>query len=123
MTTKMKVARYTRTGMIRWYQRYHSDTDLTMEDICAKVGCHLSTLSRWFRKFEEEGVKGDVGISTEAEAEAEDCPPSKTTPIFSQQTQPGTTEALLDENSYLRWWCQGERKGYVDRLLKEMQKD
>ena len=29
---------------------------------------------------------------------------------------------LEDENSFLRWWCEAERKGYVERLLHEIAK-
>ena len=29
---------------------------------------------------------------------------------------------LNEENAYLRWWNQGERRGWVDRLLREIQK-
>ena len=32
------------------------------------------------------------------------------------------TEKLLDENAFLRWWNQGERAGWVDRLLKELER-
>jgi len=30
-------------------------------------------------------------------------------------------EQLTDENAFLRWWNFGERKGWVDRLLKELE--
>lgn len=29
---------------------------------------------------------------------------------------------LEEENSFLRWWCEAERKGYVERLLHEIAK-
>jgi predicted transcriptional regulator len=31
-------------------------------------------------------------------------------------------DKLIDENSFLRWWNLGERQGFVDRLLEELEK-
>lgn len=39
------------------------------------------------------------------------------------QLNPSELQALRDENTFLRWWCVGERRGYVDRLLKEVSSD
>jgi len=36
---------------------------------------------------------------------------------------PSVDEGLKDENKFLRWWCEGERRGYVDRLLSQIQED
>lgn len=31
-----------------------------------------------------------------------------------------TIQKLLDENEFLKWWNEGERKGYVEKLLHQM---
>jgi hypothetical protein len=31
-------------------------------------------------------------------------------------------QRVQDENAFLRWWNEGERRGYVERLLSEIQK-
>jgi transposase len=49
--------------------------------------------------------------------------PKKSDPVKTMITNSlKQADTLVDENAFLRWWCQGERAGFVDRLLQELKK-
>lgn len=48
------------------------------------------------------------------------------TPDLQSDLQPNfqnELDILKTQNEFLKWWCIGERKGFIDKLLKELNKD
>jgi len=64
-----------------------------------------------FRKFVERERQG---LSGEGPVKSQKGPTKEITRLQDQ------VEALLVENKYLRWYLEGERLGFLDRLLDEM---
>ena len=98
--------------------RMHEVKGLTYEAIGKKMGISKDTASRWCFV-----VDGDAELLDQAKG-------GSPTPMTGVDFEPNpkskpkmlpSIQRLKDENAFLRWWNEGERSGYVERLLKELQ--
>jgi len=81
----------------------------TVTEIAEQVGAATS------------GISYIVGTVKKDKPEAPKTEEKSTSPNGKVQVLKATL-SLQEENEFLRWWNQGERKGWVDRLLSEIQK-
>lgn len=109
MRTRCK---YTVSAAIKLWRLYNIDR-LSLDEAGKKVGCHKGTASKWIK------IVNKNPSLLEKAVQGTECSRSKgDTPIAKKFEE---LDALQDENSFLLWWNQGERKGWVDRLLKKVQ--
>jgi transposase len=113
-----KRKRHGRSQFRKWYKKQQMHYTSSAE-IAKRIGCHPSTVKRWFSIFraEEESKENKKSkVSSSRKALEEEYGDSD----FKEEA---ASELISAENAFLRWWNQGERLGYVDKLLKEIQKD
>ncbi len=107
--TKKKMTRYSEAKAIKVHQLRLAGH--SWREIHEQMGIAVSTASAW-----ENIVLGDAELLKKAEK----GPVTKRVAKVESPTVKDVT--LKEENDYLRWWNQGERRGWVDRLLSEIQK-
>lgn len=110
MTLKKKMTRFSEARAIRVHQLRLAGH--SWREIHEQMGIAVSTASAW-----ESIVLGDAKLLKKAETEKH---PGNGKAKMASPTVKDV--ALKEENDYLRWWNQGERQGWVDRLLSEIQK-
>jgi len=87
-------------------------------DIHRQMNIAVSTAISW-----QQIVLGNPELLNKAETEKHPGEkPKKNGTNVDRAVLQSLTDATKEENEYLRWWNQGERRGWVDRLLREIQK-
>lgn len=114
MIRKQARCTYTDEKAISLYKYYH-DVGMTQKEAAKKIGCTKGTAGRWLQWVEDHPA---------LLAQARSKKPRTKAPELSVEMPISTMnelDALRDENAFLAWWNQGERNGWVDRLLKKVQ--
>lgn len=85
---------------------------LSLEEIGKKIGIRKGTVHKWKKKVEKdpELLKKAKKIKIESSRRKRSSISDKI----------ATAAALTEENEFLRWWNYGERKGFVKRLLQDL---
>jgi transposase-like protein len=68
----------------------------------------VTSVRRWIKQVEEQ--KGEAPKRKRRKKR------NKTPPAIDERL-----EALEDENAFLKWWNDGERRGFVERLLTALE--
>jgi len=105
--TRMKPSKYSPTKAMKVHQLHVAG--LSWKKIHEQMGIAVSTACAWDRI-----VMSNPKLLKEAETEKHPEDTKEMGSTIKDMT-------LKGENEYLRWWNQGERKGWVDRLLSEIQ--
>ncbi|MCJ7760691.1 hypothetical protein MUP59_06060 [Candidatus Bathyarchaeota archaeon] len=112
--------------IIKWWVDYHSVVSMTQLDIVKKYKVHKSTVNRLFGVIKNTPAllqKANAALADNKVDEPKRGGGRKKNDnsVKSTFTSIEALEAIKDENAFLTWWVTGERKGYIDRLLKKMQ--
>jgi transposase len=102
---------------VRWYSEYLSGRCKSQIEVARRFKVHKTTVCRWF---------GTIAKSTELVEQAKAICGSKGSvaqvkqlTVKRNKASISDMQAVLDENDYLKWALMGERKGWLDKLLKE----
>jgi len=115
----------TESEMIKWWVDYHSNPRMTQLDLVKKYKRHKSTISRLFQTIKNTPAllqKANAALAgLEVDKPKRGGGRKKNNNPNKHEFEFTSYQALQDENMFLNWWLVGERKGYVDLLLKKMQ--
>lgn len=98
--------------------KLHSEEGKSITEVAEQVGCSTSGASYIIGNFRKRQAAFKENILDPMKQHKE----SKQVPANGKVQVLKATLSLQEENEFLRWWNQGERKGWVDRLLSEIQK-
>jgi hypothetical protein len=112
MTSKAKLSKYNPAKAMKVHQLRVAG--LSWREIHEQVGIAVSTACAW-----DKIVVANPELLRKAESEKHPGGNGKSN--VDREALQNIQDTVQEENKYLRWWNQGERQGWVDRLLREVQ--